>query len=64
MPEPAPAIIVGVDTHSDTHTGGRYRPCRPATALILLCQSGEVFEDDGVESSGEVARDAADNFSV
>ena len=33
-------------------------------APILLCQYGEVVDDDRVELSGEVALEAADDFSV
>ncbi len=33
-------------------------------APILLCQGGEVLDDDWVEASGEVALEAADDFSV
>jgi hypothetical protein len=33
-------------------------------ALILLCQCGEVFDEDGVEASGYVTLEAADDFAV
>ena len=33
-------------------------------ALILLCQCGEVFEEDRVEAPGEVALDASHDFAV
>ena len=33
-------------------------------ALILLCQLGEVFDEDGEEPAGEVALDAADDLAV
>jgi len=35
-----------------------------SSALILLGQGGEVFEDAWVEASGEVSLQAADDFSV
>ena len=36
----------------------------PFAALILLCQFGGVCDEDGEESAGEVARDAADDVTV
>jgi hypothetical protein len=33
-------------------------------ALILLCQFGEVFDEDREQSAGEVALDAADDFAM
>lgn len=37
---------------------------RAPLALILLCQCGEVVDDDRVELAGEVALQAADDLSV
>ncbi len=31
---------------------------------MLLCQFGEVGDEDGEQASGEVALDAAEDFSV
>ena len=47
-PKPPPAVAADI--------GGE--------ALILLCQFGEVCDEDGEESAGEVALDAADDFAV
>ena len=33
-------------------------------ALILLCQFGEVGDEDGEQSAGEIALDAADDIAV
>ena len=67
LPGPNRTRGPGGETRTESTVTGCVNPegtSRLSTGSVLLCQCGEVFEEDRVEVSGEVSLDATHDFSV
>ena len=58
------SIKQGTATFTSTRSGTTSTTAASLLALILLCQFGEVCDEDRVEASGEKTFDASDDFAV